>query len=184
MENILRIRPEDRTQETDQTAGMIREAAIHFEGVWAGYARVPPGWTTGWHLHENWNTIAYVRSGAIRLDFGPGGTESVEAEPGDFVFVPKGMTHRESNPSADEQVLIVFRIGVGPAATEATRKEVADQVDQVLKDLGERLSKDSPVGDEVAKALDKAAKEVTESLDAEKPEATQVVTNVAGPEPA
>ncbi|MBV8128132.1 MAG: hypothetical protein JO114_10810 [Planctomycetaceae bacterium] len=49
-----------------------------------------------------------------------------------------------------------------------TPKGVADHLDHLLKDLGERLSKDlSPVGDEVAKALDKAAKEVTESLDKE-----------------
>ena len=49
-----------------------------------------------------------------------------------------------------------------------TPKDAADHLDHLLKDLGERLSKDfSLVGDEVAKALDKAAKEVTESLDKE-----------------
>ena len=49
-----------------------------------------------------------------------------------------------------------------------TPKGVSDHLDHLLKDLGERLSKDlSPVGDEVAKALDKAAKEVTEALDKE-----------------
>ena len=45
-------------------------------------------------------------------------------------------------------------------------KEVADHLERLLRDLGEKLSKDlGPVGEEIVKSLDKAATEVSKALD-------------------
>jgi uncharacterized RmlC-like cupin family protein len=37
----------------------------------------------------------------------------VEAQPGDFVRVPRGAVHRESNPSAQPADIVVVRAGRG-----------------------------------------------------------------------
>ena len=47
------------------------------------------------------------------MEFGPGGSSAVAAGPGDFVYVPKGVVHRESNPSAEPADIVVVRAGLG-----------------------------------------------------------------------
>jgi uncharacterized RmlC-like cupin family protein len=47
------------------------------------------------------------------MDFGPNGSDTVEAGPGDFVYVPKGAVHRESNPATVPADVIVVRAGSG-----------------------------------------------------------------------
>ena len=47
------------------------------------------------------------------VGFGPGGWSTVEACPGDFVYVPKRVAHRESNPSGESADIIVVRAGRG-----------------------------------------------------------------------
>jgi hypothetical protein len=54
-----------------------------------------------------------VMTGALRMEFGPGGAETLETGPGDFLYVAPGAIHRESNPSADESRIIVVRAGSG-----------------------------------------------------------------------
>jgi len=84
-----------------------------------GVTTTPLGSISDWHYHPNWATIAYVLQGNIRVEFGPGGKQAVEAKPGDFLFVPPGggdNIHREQNIGDGEQILIVFRVGIGPVA--------------------------------------------------------------------
>ena len=47
------------------------------------------------------------------MESGPGGSHSVTAFAGDFVYVPKGAIHRESNHSNEESQLVVVRAGSG-----------------------------------------------------------------------
>jgi uncharacterized RmlC-like cupin family protein len=47
------------------------------------------------------------------MEFGPGGSHNIEAGAGDFVLVPKGVVHRESNPSSGQGDLVVVRAGRG-----------------------------------------------------------------------
>src|SRR6516164_7291374 len=95
------VRPEDRV-EADPTPGMIREKAIEVEGLWSGLVRTEPGMTSGWHHHGDYETSIYVAHGTLRMESGPGGAEVVTAVAGDFVHVPKGAIHRESNDSPAE----------------------------------------------------------------------------------
>jgi len=50
----------------------------------------------------------------MRMESGPGGTEVLDAGPGDFLHVPPHAVHRESNPTEKEARIVVFRAGIGP----------------------------------------------------------------------
>ena len=108
------VRPADRA-EGERTPGMTREQAIAIDGMWAGLVRTEAQMTTGWHHHADYDTSIYVVDGRLRMEFGPGGSEVVEAGPGDFLHVPKGAIHREGNPADAESHIIVVRAGRGPA---------------------------------------------------------------------
>lgn len=109
---VRRIAPEDRT-EGAPTAGMIREEAVSTDGMWAGLARTEAGMVSGWHHHGAYETSIYVLAGRLRMEFGSGGAEALEAGQGDFVYVAPGAVHRESNPSDEESRILVVRAGSG-----------------------------------------------------------------------
>jgi uncharacterized RmlC-like cupin family protein len=115
MTEIRVVRAAEReVAEADATSGMVREQALAGDGVWAGLVRTAPGRPSGWHHHGDYNTYFYVESEKVRIEFGPGGVNVVEAGPGDFVHVPKGVIHRELNPSYEEGAVILVRVGSGP----------------------------------------------------------------------
>jgi len=93
---------------------MIREQAIGAPGIWAGLVRTAPGVTSQWHHHGDHETSIYVARGTLRMESGPGGADVVSARPGDFVYVPRGAIHRESNDGSEESHLVVVRAGQGP----------------------------------------------------------------------
>jgi len=109
---VRRIGPGQRI-EGSGTPGMIREEAVATDRMWAGLARTSAGMVSGWHHHGDHESAIYVLSGALRMEFGPGGTEALEAGPGDFVYVSRGAIHRESNPTDQESHLVVVRSGSG-----------------------------------------------------------------------
>ena len=110
---VSRIAPHERI-EADPTPGVVREQAIAVPGLWAGLARTEPGARSGWHHHGDYETSIYVVTGELRMESGPGGADVVNAVAGDFVHVPRGAIHRESNPSGRESHIVVVRSGQGP----------------------------------------------------------------------
>jgi uncharacterized RmlC-like cupin family protein len=111
-ERVRKVGESERV-EGQPTSGMVREEAIATGGLWAGLVRTDPGMTSGWHHHADHETAIYVLSGVLRMESGPGGSDVVVAEPGDFVLVPRLTVHREGNPSDEEGRLIVVRSGSG-----------------------------------------------------------------------
>jgi uncharacterized RmlC-like cupin family protein len=109
---VRRVAPADRT-EADPTPGMVREEAISADGLWAGLVRTAAGSVSGWHHHGDHETSIYVAHGQVRIESGAGGHEVVDAGPGDFLHVPRGAVHRESNPGEDESAIVVVRAGHG-----------------------------------------------------------------------
>jgi uncharacterized RmlC-like cupin family protein len=99
----------------EQSAGMQRGQAFAHEGVWAGFATFPARASTGWHHHGGYATYAYITSGVMTVESGPGGSDVVEVHEGDFVHIPAGLIHRES-VSADGAGGVVVRVG-GAGAT-------------------------------------------------------------------
>src|SRR4051794_2881064 len=87
---------------------MRRQRAFEVPGLWAGVVRTQPGATSGWHHHGEHETSLYVVEGRMRLEFGPGGQDTVEGGPGAFLHVPAGTVHRESNPSPTQEALAVI----------------------------------------------------------------------------
>jgi len=92
---------------------MVRQEAFATDLMWSGIARTDPGMVSGWHHHGEYETTIYVLSGALRMEFGPDGSDTVEAGPGDFVYVPKGVVHRERNSSREPSELVLVRAGRG-----------------------------------------------------------------------
>lgn len=110
----VRGRNELLTGQGVQTSGMTRSEVALGENSCAVEVRTQPGAVSGWHHHGDHDTYGYVVSGKLRLEFGPGGSDTVEAECGDYFVVPARTIHRESNPTSEEQVLVGFRVGDGP----------------------------------------------------------------------
>ena len=80
MTGVRRIAPEDRVPGM-ATPGMVREEAVATDGMWSGMARTEPGAVGGWHHHGDHESTIYVLSGTMRMEFGPGGTEILDAVP-------------------------------------------------------------------------------------------------------
>ena len=109
------VRARERVQDAAlQTAGVRREQAFVTDDAWVGVVTTEPGEMSAWHHHGDHDTYAYVVSGSKRIEYGPGGTRSVTTGPGDFIHVPRGLLHREGNPSAEPSRSIAFRVGTGP----------------------------------------------------------------------
>ncbi len=111
-DSVLVVTPADRTP-GPVTPGLDRQQAFATDGTWSGLVRTEPGMVSGWHHHGEYETVIYVLSGALRMEFGPNGVSSVDAGPGDFLYVAKGAVHRESNPTTKSADVIVVRAGVG-----------------------------------------------------------------------
>jgi uncharacterized RmlC-like cupin family protein len=116
-EPVVRITANESITAGPAMPGMIREQAIATDGLWAGLARTEPGMDSGWHHHGDHESAIYVLSGSLRMESGPGGASVFDAEPGDFLYVPRGAIHRELNLGVVESQIIVARAGHGPTTT-------------------------------------------------------------------
>jgi uncharacterized RmlC-like cupin family protein len=112
MSSIFRVRPQERV-EGQPTPGIVREQAIQTDRIWAGQASTEARMVSGWHHHGDFETVIYVMTGSLRMEFGPEGSHSFDAGPGDFVYVGKQAIHRESNPTDELASLVVVRAGEG-----------------------------------------------------------------------
>ena len=100
------LKPGDRIP--DATSGaMLREAAISGATVgaghlWIGYVELGPGMVSAVHHHGEAESAIYVVSGSARFFCGDSLEHALDAEPGDFVWVPPHVIHVEINPSQTE----------------------------------------------------------------------------------
>jgi uncharacterized RmlC-like cupin family protein len=101
------------SMETAQTPGMRRQAAITGKSVgsellWMGETCVSPAVASDNHHHGDSETAIFVRSGHPVFVFHDGVDEvRVETGPGDYVFVPPFVPHREENPDPENPAVIV-----------------------------------------------------------------------------
>jgi uncharacterized RmlC-like cupin family protein len=110
------IRGGDLSGGTTQTAGMQRSAAISGDLVgarelWMGRTVVRPGASSGDHHHGESETGIYVVSGHpvfVFRDPASGEITRLETGPGDYVWVPPHVPHREENPSPDTEAVVVI----------------------------------------------------------------------------
>jgi uncharacterized RmlC-like cupin family protein len=125
------IRPDQLSRATAQTSGMVRSAAISGEltgasSLWMGRTELPAGATSGDHHHGASETGIYVVSGTPVFSFrdqASGEISRLEARPGDYVWVPPWVPHREENPSPDEAAVVVI--------ARSTQEAIVVNVDQL-----------------------------------------------------
>jgi uncharacterized RmlC-like cupin family protein len=112
---LVHIRRADLSGDTVQTSGMTRREAVSgqsagSERVWMGQTHVAPGVNSGDHHHGEAETAIYVLSGHPAFVFADGDREvRLATEPGDYIFVPPFVPHREENPGPEEAVVIIAR---------------------------------------------------------------------------
>jgi uncharacterized RmlC-like cupin family protein len=114
------IRASERRRETSQTPGMEREEAVRTPSMWAGIAKTAGHTFSGWHHHGAYESVIYVLSGALRLEYGAGGREIIEAAAGETLYVAPGEVHREGNPGDEPSELVVVRGGEGELVVNET----------------------------------------------------------------
>ena len=96
------------------TPGMDRRVAFHHDDAWAGTVTTEAGIRTGWHVHPGHDTFIYIQTGQGVVEYGPGGGLGDEAGPGDFVFIPRGVVHREGTADGSNGVHgVLVRVGSG-----------------------------------------------------------------------
>jgi uncharacterized RmlC-like cupin family protein len=101
---------------TAQSAGMIRAAAISGDlvgarSLWMGRTILPAGVSSGDHHHGESETGIYVASGRpvfVFRDPESGDLVRLEARPGDYIWVPPHVRHREENPSEHTDAVVVI----------------------------------------------------------------------------
>jgi uncharacterized RmlC-like cupin family protein len=103
--------------DTAQSTGMRRMEAISgravgSRGIWMGQTHVAPGAATADHHHGESETGIYVVRGNpefVYLD-DAGAEVRIRTRPGDYVFVPPYVPHREENPDpVNEAVVVIAR---------------------------------------------------------------------------
>jgi uncharacterized RmlC-like cupin family protein len=112
---LSHIKPGNLSRDTTQTSGMSRREAISgktvgAEKLWMGQTHVVAGAKSADHHHGESETAIYVVSGTPAFVFADGDHEvRLEAKPGDYVFVPPYVPHREENPGDTEAVVVIAR---------------------------------------------------------------------------
>jgi uncharacterized RmlC-like cupin family protein len=110
------IRAGELSGATAQTSGMIRAAAISgdlvgAQSLWMGRTVLPAGVSSGDHHHGESETGIFVVSGSpvfVFRDPASGKVVRLEPEPGDYIWVPPQIPHREENRSPDTEAVVVI----------------------------------------------------------------------------
>jgi uncharacterized RmlC-like cupin family protein len=111
---VHHVRASDVSSGTAQTAGMRRFAAISggsvgSQKIWMGETYVSPEAVSDNHHHGESETAIFVRSGNPEFVFHDGhGEVRIATAPGDYVFVPPYVPHREENPDPKNPAVIVI----------------------------------------------------------------------------
>jgi len=113
--HLMLIRSSELSAATAQTSGMVRSAAISGDltgarSLWMGRTEMPPGTNSGNHHHGASETGIYVVAGTpafVCRDPATGELIRLETAPGDYIWVPPNIPHREENPSPGTAAIIV-----------------------------------------------------------------------------
>lgn len=104
------IRADALEEDPNPTPGMTRHQAIAADGLTSGRVTTAPGVISGWHHHGTHETSIYVLKGTLRMESADG---VFDAHEGDFIHMPAGAVHRESNPGSEPNLAVFSRAGSG-----------------------------------------------------------------------
>ena len=116
--SLKHVAPSGLIGDTAQTKGMRRREAISGKTVgarnlWMGQTHVPAATASANHHHGASETAIYIVSGnPVFVFLDVEGDEPVETRvptgPGDYIFVPPWVPHREENPDPDTEAVVVI----------------------------------------------------------------------------
>jgi uncharacterized RmlC-like cupin family protein len=111
---VHHVKASEITSDTAQSGGLQRFAALSgssvgAEKLWMGETHVSPESASDNHHHGESETGIYIRSGNPEFVFHDGDQEvRIRAQPGDYIFVPPYLPHREENPDPDNGAEVVI----------------------------------------------------------------------------
>jgi len=111
---VHHVKASEISSDTAQSGGMRRFAALSGQSVgteklWMGETHVSPQAVSANHHHGESETAIYVRSGHPEFVFHDGVQEvRISTAPGDYIFVPPYLPHREENPDPDTPAEVVI----------------------------------------------------------------------------
>jgi uncharacterized RmlC-like cupin family protein len=107
------VRRDDRRPASGLPTGSAGEEAFADPRAWVGFITLPPGATSGWHHHGEWDSYAFVLAGVLRWELGEGGGEAMEVRAGDTGRMPAHVIHRDVSAGVERLDMILFRAGEG-----------------------------------------------------------------------
>lgn len=99
---------------TSQSPGMrrleaISGATVGSKTIWMGESHMEAASRSAIHHHGASETSIYVlRGNPVFVFLLDGATTRVQAKPGDYVFVPPFVAHREENPSPQDEAVVIL----------------------------------------------------------------------------
>jgi uncharacterized RmlC-like cupin family protein len=115
---LHRVAPAALLDQTTQTSGMRRREAVSGKTVgarnlWMGQTHVPAATSSGNHHHGESETAIFVLSGTpvfvfVDLEGDEPVETRIQTEPGDYIFVPPYVPHREENPDPGTEAVVVI----------------------------------------------------------------------------
>jgi uncharacterized RmlC-like cupin family protein len=115
--HLHHVRAGQLSTDTAQTGGMRRSEAISAKStgslrIWMGQTEIDGDTASANHHHGDSETAIFVLRGQPAFVFIEDGRERrIETAPGDYVFIPAFVPHREENPNAEEAVVVIARSG-------------------------------------------------------------------------
>ena len=136
-------RRDELSEDTAQTPGMRRYEAISGKRngsrrIWMGKNHVGPGLVSADHHHGEAETGIYVVSGHPVFVFLENDEERrIQTGPGDYVYVPPFVPHREENPSLDEEAVVVLARSTqeGIVVNLSSLREHVPELDELIAKL-------------------------------------------------
>jgi uncharacterized RmlC-like cupin family protein len=132
------------SSDTAQTPGMRRYEAISGKRngsrkIWMGESRIDPGMSSGDHHHGEAETGIYVVRGNPVFVFLENDEERrVETGPGDYIYVPPYVPHREENPTDEECVVVLARsTQEGIVVNLASLRAEVPELDELIATLSD-----------------------------------------------
>ncbi|BBZ47310.1 cupin domain-containing protein [Mycobacterium parmense] len=113
-DRVHHVKASQISSDTAQSEGLRRFAALSgrsvgAEKIWMGETHALPRSASDNHHHGESETAIYVRSGNPEFVFHDGVQEvRITAAPGDYVFIPPFLPHREENPDPDTTAEVVI----------------------------------------------------------------------------
>jgi uncharacterized RmlC-like cupin family protein len=116
--HLHQVTPHELSDQTAQTNGMRRVEAISARTVgseilWMGQTHVAPATASGNHHHGGSETGIFVVRGHPEFVFldetaGHAVERRLRTSPGDYIYVPPWVPHREENPDPDDEAIVVI----------------------------------------------------------------------------